>query len=97
MAAVLAGVGCFALRFGVVTLIDRRPLPTWIGGATEFIVPGSLAGLCAILLVVPVASGGAGGAVVVAAIVTAAVARRHSSVAGLACGMAVIWIAAFVS
>ena len=91
-AALLAGVGCFTLRFGVVTLVDRRPLPLWVERATAFVVPGSLAGLCAVLLLVPIASGGAGLAVVLAGITTAAVARRRSSAIALLCGMSVVWI-----
>ena len=93
IAVVLAGLGCFTLRFGVVTLVDRRPLPAWLHRSTDFVVPGSLAGLCALLLVTPIASGGAGLTVVVAAATTTAVARRRSSAVALTCGMAVIWIA----
>ena len=97
VAAVLAGVGCFALRFGVVTLVDRRPLPGWFERASVFVVPGALAGLCAILHAVPIVSGGTGPAVVVAAITTAAVAHRRNSALAMTCGMAVIWIAGFTS
>ena len=92
-AAVLAGIGCFAMRFGVVALVERRPLPGWFARTSEFVVPGSLAGMCAVLLVVPITSGGAGATVVVAGLTTAGVARRQSSAIALLCGMAVIWTA----
>jgi branched-subunit amino acid transport protein len=92
-AVLLAGAGCFALRFGIVTLVDRRPLPAWFEAATVFVIPGSLAGLCAVVLIAPITSGGAGPTVVVAAGTTVVVARRRSSAVALACGMAVIWIA----
>ena len=96
IAVLLAGAGCFALRFGVVTLVGRRPLPEWFEPATAFVIPGSLAGLCAVLLIAPITSGGAGSTVVVAAATTAAVARRRSSAVALACGMSVIWLAGLV-
>ncbi len=55
--------------------------------------PGSLAGLCAVVLIAPITSGGADHAVVAAAATTAVVARRLSSSVALACDMAVIWLA----
>ena len=76
----LAGAGCFALRFGIVTLVDRRPLPTWFEPATAFVIPGSLAGLCTVLLIAPITSGGTGPALGVAAATTAVVARRRSPI-----------------
>lgn len=93
IAVLLAGAGCLALRVGIVTLVDRRPLPAWFEPATAFVIPGSLAGLCAVVLIAPITSGGAGSPVVVAAATTALVARRRSSAVALACGMAVIWVA----
>lgn len=93
IAVLLAGAGCFALRFGIVTLVDRRPLPVWFEPATAFVIPGSLAGLCAVLLIAPITSGGAGSTVMVATATTAVVARRRSSAVALACGMGVIWVA----
>ena len=95
IAVLLAGAGCLALRFGIVTLVDRRPLPPWFEPATAFVIPGSLAGLCAVVLIAPMMSGGAGAPVAVAAATTALVARRRSSVFALVCGMAVIWVAGF--
>ena len=93
IAVALAGLGCFTMRFGVVTLVDRRPLPAWVERATVFVVPASLAGLCALVLVVPIASGDTGVAVVIAAFTTAVVAARRSSATALLTGMTVIWIA----
>ena len=93
ISVLLAGAGCFALRFGIVTLVDRRPLPAWFEPATAFVIPGSLAGLCAVMLIAPITSDGAGPAVAIAAATTAAVACRRSSAAALACGMVVIWAA----
>lgn len=95
IAVVLAGAGCFTLRFGVVTLVDRRPLPAWFERAGDYVVPGSLAGLCALLLVTPVASGDGGLTLMVAAMTTAAVSRSRSSAVALTCGMMVIWVAGF--
>lgn len=93
IAVLLAGAGCFALRFGIVTLVERRSLPAWFEPATAFVVPGSLAGMCAIVLIAPITSGGASPTVAVAAVTTALVARRRSSAVALACGMSVIWLA----
>lgn len=93
IAVLLGGAGCFALRFGIATLVDRRPLPGWFEPATAFVIPGSLAGLCAVLLLAPITSGGGGPTVVAAAATTALVARRRSSSVALVCGMTVIWAA----
>ena len=94
IAVVLAGLGCFSMRFGVVAFVERRPLPGWFDRATVFVVPASLAGLCALALVVPMVAGGTGTAFALATLTTAVVASRRSSAIALLSGMLVIWVAA---
>ena len=90
IALLFAGLGCFGLRFGVVAVIDRWTLPTWLDRAAGFVMPASFAALCAVSLL---AQGGNGPdlALPVAGVATALVGGRRSPALAVACGMAVIW------
>ena len=90
IALAVAGVGCFALRFGVVAVIDRRAMPAWLDRAAGFVMPASFAALCAGALVGSTGDG-SGLALPVAGVATGLVASRRSPSVAVVCGMVVLW------
>lgn len=93
VAVVLAGIGSFALRVGVVSVIDRCTLPPWFERMSALVMPAAFAALTAVALAPPVASGAPTALpVVAAAIATAAVARVRSAAWAVAAGMTALWL-----
>jgi len=90
IALVLAGVGCFALRFAAIGAADRWSMPGWLDRASGFVMPASFAALCSGALLGP-GSDGAGVGLLVATAVTAGVAMRRSPSHAVASGMVAIW------
>jgi branched-subunit amino acid transport protein len=93
-AVVLAGLGSFGLRFGVVAVIDRFALPTWFERVSALVMPAAFAGLTAVALATPVTSAWPTAVpVLAAAATTVAVARIRSAAWAVAAGMSTLWLA----
>lgn len=91
IAVVVAGLGCFLLRFAMIAVTDRYQLPAVLQRCTEYVMPASFAALAAVAL----SGAGAGGpepALLVAAAATAAVALRRGPSSAVLCGMFVVWV-----
>lgn len=93
LAVVLAGLGSFGLRFGVVSVIDRFELPAWFERVSGLVMPAAFAGLTAVALAPPFTSAVPTALpVVAAATATVAVARVRSAAWAVAAGMAALWL-----
>ena len=93
VAVVLAGLGSFGLRFGVVSIIDRFTLPARIERLSALVMPAAFAGLTAAALSTPL-TGALPTALLVlaAACVTIAVARLRSAAWAVGAGMSALWL-----
>jgi branched-subunit amino acid transport protein len=93
LAVLLAGLGSFGLRFGVVSIIDRYTLPSWFEQVSALVMPAAFAGLTAVALATPVTSALPTALPVLAgAAVTVAVARVRSAAWAVGAGMSALWI-----
>jgi branched-subunit amino acid transport protein len=96
LAVVLAGLGSFGLRFGVVSIIDRFTLPAWFERVSALVMPAAFAGLTAVALAAPFTSVVSTALPVIgAAAVTIAVARVRSAAWAVGAGMSALWLAEF--
>ena len=93
VAVVLAGLGSFGLRFGVVSIIDRFSLPPTFERLSALVMPAAFAGLTAVALAAPF-TGSLTTAlpVLTAAAATIAVARLRSPAWAVAAGMSALWL-----
>ena len=93
LAVLAAGLGSYALRVGVVVLIDRYEIPPWFERMSTFVMPAAFAGLTAGALAVPIASDAATALPVLAgAGATVAVARIRSVSWAVMAGMSALWL-----
>lgn len=94
LAVVLAGLGSFGLRFGIVSIIDRYTLPPSFERLSALVMPAAFAGLTAVALATPVSSTlPTALPVLTAAAITIAVARVRSPSWAVAAGMSALWLA----
>lgn len=94
LAVVVAGLGSFALRFGIVSIIDRYSLTTWFERVSALVMPAAFAALTAVALARPFTSGVPTALpVLAAAALTTAVARARSAAWAVAAGMSALWLA----
>jgi branched-subunit amino acid transport protein len=92
-AVLLAGLGSYCFRFGVVAMIDRWNVPAWHERSSRYVMPASFAGLAAGALLARHGGTGPDPTLLVAAVATAVVTRRWSPSVGVGAGMVVIWVA----
>lgn len=94
LAVVLAGLGSFGLRYGVVAIIDRFTLPAWFERMSALVMPAAFAALTAVALATPFTSAlPTALPVLAAAATTVAVARVRSPAWAVGAGMSALWLA----
>lgn len=94
LSVVLAGLGSFGLRFGVVSIIDRFTLPAWFERLSALVMPAAFAGLTAVALATPFTSAMPTALpVLAAAVTTVTVARVRSPAWAVGAGMSTLWLA----
>ena len=93
VAVMLAGLGSFGLRFGVVSIIDRFTLPSTFERLSALVMPAAFAGLTAVALAAPL-TGSLPTAlpILAAASATVVVARLRSPAWAVAAGMSALWL-----
>jgi branched-subunit amino acid transport protein len=81
------------LRFGVVSVIDRFTLPSWLEQMSALVMPAAFAGLAVIALTAPATSAlPTALPVLTGAAVTVAVARARSAAWAVGAGMPALWL-----
>lgn len=92
---VVAGIGTFALRVGMVMAADRIRIPKWLDRASAFVAPAAMAALAATAIAGAATSNGpsAGITPIVAAAAAAfAVARTRKPQIAMLVGMPTLWL-----
>ena len=92
IAVLIAGIGSYASRVGMIVVIDRFTLPTWFERVSSYVMPAVFAGLAAASLAAPLADGTRAAMPVLAgAAATVVVARVRSAAVAVLAGMTVLW------